>query len=64
MLIDDVVGLSGRIGFRCTDASWSIFLIFGEGRAVFSRTSTLNQLLLGSLLWFTLSFKKDLYFKW
>ena len=50
MLIGDVFGLRGRIGFRFTDASWSIFLIFGGGRDVFSRTSTLNQLLLGSLL--------------
>ena len=36
-------------------------LIFGGGRAVFSRTSTLNQLLLGSLLWFTLSFTKRMF---
>ena len=57
----DVFGLSGRIGFRCTVASWSSFLILDGGRAVFSRTSTLNQLLFGSWLWFTLSLTKRIF---
>ena len=37
------------------------FIIFGGGRAVFSSTNTLNQLLLGSLLWFTISFTNRVF---